>query len=143
MVNGEKLLSVKELIPEDIEIREALQKFLSILTKMYKLGLLDLIEGLIDRDVIKGLVSTFLTTGVLKILDNFDKITDAISKIDFDKLDLAIDTLNSALEVLSKKEIKPIGILGMLRSLRDENAKKGLAILIDLLKTVGSNYQSV
>ncbi len=124
----------------DKETLEALQKFTNIIVKMSKMGLLDLIEGLIDEEVIGRASEVFVTTGLLKALDNFDKLTNILSEIDYDKLDGTAKLINSTLEALSKDSVKPVGLFGAMRALRDKDAKKGLGLLIEILKAIGRNY---
>ncbi len=44
---------------------------------------------------------------------------------------------NEAVEAFERPDVEPVGVLGMLRSSRDEDIRRGMAVILELLRHVG------
>ncbi|KAA8922291.1 hypothetical protein [Thermoplasma sp.] len=72
-----QLDNLSKITPEDIEI---MQKLSRIAQKLQKLGLLDVVEGVLDDDRTIGAIASFLTSDtMLEILVNRDNLIKLIA----------------------------------------------------------------
>ncbi|WP_297215504.1 hypothetical protein [Thermoplasma sp.] len=72
-----QLDNLSKITPEDIEV---MQKFSRIAQKLEKLGLLDVLEGILDDDRTISAITSFLTSDtMLEILVNRDNIVKLIA----------------------------------------------------------------
>ena len=123
----------------DEEALEAVQKFIELLKKLNETGILDALLGILEPSVIGALMKLIMHPGFLKLVDRLDKIGDLLNNIEIDNIDALAPLINSAIEAMGKKP-KPTGAFGMLFALRNKDAKKGLGLMVELLKALGSKY---
>ncbi|WP_153280186.1 hypothetical protein [Thermoplasma sp. Kam2015] len=72
-----QLDNLSKITPEDIEV---MQKFSRIAQKLERLGLLDVLEGILDDDRTISAITSFLTSDtMLEILVNRDNIVKLIA----------------------------------------------------------------
>lgn len=120
----------------------ALESLLDTLVAMEESGLLSLMKGLSDRDLISGVNDLLIGLGTLRLLDNFDKIQEALAKLDYDKLPKLVELLNRVAEAL-EREHEPAGILDLLKAGRDPNVRKSLGLLLEIARELGKADGSV
>lgn len=115
---------------------EALRKFVGLIRKLDEAGILDYLIEFLEPDLIEKLMKLATHPGIPKLIENIDKLAILLDKLDYNHIDLLVIFLNSAGEAFSKKP-RPRGLFGTVLSLRDKDAKRGVGILIELLKTLG------
>lgn len=123
----------------DEESIEALNKFIELLRKLNTTGIMDAIIDLLEPNVIGALMKLLMQPGMMRLLDHADKLALLLDKLDYENIDKLAALLNSTIKALERKP-KPTGAFGMLFALRNKNAKKGMGVLVELLKALGENY---
>jgi len=100
---------------------EAIEKMLAVLDNLERSGVLDLLQALTDPDVVERLSHILVTPGLLRLLDNLDKLTDTLSRV------------ASALE----EPAEPASLGRLLAELRDPEVRRGLARLLAVIREIG------
>ncbi len=91
-----QLDNLSKITPEDIEI---MQKLSRIAQKLQKLGLLDLLEGVLDDDKTISAITSFLTSDtMLEILVNRDNLVKLVALLSKNE---TYSNLSAILEKLS------------------------------------------
>ncbi|BDC18989.1 DUF1641 domain-containing protein [Acidianus sp. HS-5] len=71
------------------------------------------------------------------------KMMDTINIVkDIAKEQSTVNLLTAVGNALKSEKVKPIGLGGLLSSLRDPEVQKGLGVVIEILKNIGSYYKS-
>lgn len=53
-----------------------------------------------------------------------------------------VQSVNATSEAIKSDNVKPIGLGGLLTSLRDPDVQRGLGLAISILKHIGKSYRS-
>ena len=101
-----KLLEV--LTPEYIE---PLIKFLRMIKRLDELGILDSLNDLLNNEVIEDLTRNLLTTNIIRLLNDYDKVMSIIAKLTEPQVR---EGLEKALDLIGA-----MGNVGLLDTLRD------------------------
>ncbi|WP_054857209.1 DUF1641 domain-containing protein [Vulcanisaeta sp. JCM 16159] len=101
-----KLLEV--LTPEYLE---PLIKFLKVIKRLDELGILDSLNDLLNNEVVKDLVKNLLTTNVIKLLNEYDKLLSIMAKFTEPSIR---DGVEKALDLIGA-----MGNVGLLDTLKD------------------------
>ncbi|GAB6945760.1 DUF1641 domain-containing protein [Vulcanisaeta sp. JCM 14467] len=101
-----KLLEV--LTPEYIE---PLIKFLRMVRRLDELGILDSLNDLLSNEVIEDLAKNLLTTNVIRLLNDYDKVLSIIAKLTEPQVR---EGLEKVLDLIGA-----MGNVGLLDTLRD------------------------
>jgi len=105
------------------EVRRALVKAVDLLANLERSGLLDLLVAVTDEDVVRRVVQLVMATGTMKLADNLPGLLD--------KLGAVAATLAEPAE--------PLGITGLLESLKDPAVARGLSRLVAVLRVLGED----
>jgi uncharacterized protein YjgD (DUF1641 family) len=100
---------------------EALEKLVKVAVKMNESGLLDFMEALADGRIIREALEALLSSGGLELLDKFNAL---------------VKELGEAADVLVE-EPRPLGLTGILESLKDPDVRRGVGRLLLALKVLG------
>ncbi|WP_338598304.1 DUF1641 domain-containing protein [Sulfolobus tengchongensis] len=106
--------TIDKLVEELIESKEAIESFLKLINSLQKTGILPLLVG---------------------ILNSFDENLAFLAE----QNSMLIRNVNVIYAVLSgKEETKEISLSELLRELNDPDVKRGLYLLLKILKAIGS-----
>ena len=85
--------------------------------------------------VLDRVVESYSEEDVRALGDNIVTILDTVRNVTQPEV---LEVANEAVEVIGKpEEVEPVGVLGMLRSTRDDDVKRGMAVLLEVLRHLG------
>ncbi|MEB2835728.1 MAG: DUF1641 domain-containing protein [Desulfurococcales archaeon] len=122
MAERDELMEVIDKLGQP-EVREALVKAVDLLANLERSGLLDLLIALTDEDVVKRIVQLVMTTGTMKLADNLPELLDKLG----------------AIAATLAEPAEPLGITGLLESLKDPAVARGLSRLVTVLRALGGD----
>lgn len=138
-INGvENLLKLAgELSNEDTVV--ALNKAMDLVKALDRIGIMDSLNDLLkEPELVSDVSRAVLSTGLIHLLNNLDEVSNALAAIDFKSL----STLLSALAGLTKK-MEPTDVFSSLRRLlSNDDAKRGLAMVINALEKLGASSEN-
>ncbi|MGH9327582.1 MAG: DUF1641 domain-containing protein [Terriglobia bacterium] len=130
---------VTRLESAPVEHAEALLAGYELLQKLHDRGVLDLACGLVGSTdkVLRSLVDAALSPGSVRAVRNSISIASFMAELDPDLFSGFLHGLAQALNRAKEQEKKPPGFLGLLKHLRSEDLRRGLALVNGLLEAWG------
>ncbi len=126
------------------EAGKALEELLDIMTKLKESGLLDMMKAMIeryedlmtymaqDRRLFKAMV---MVEGALNGIEDADA-----AKLKYASMGLS-QCSTKALEEVMDKGVEPVGLMGLLKALRDPDVMYGLGLMIAMAKSIGRCFR--
>lgn len=126
------------------EAGKALEELLDMLTKLKESGLLDMLKAMLehyedlmtymaqDRRLFKAMV---MVEGALNGIEEADA-----AKIKYASMGLS-QCSTKALEEIMDKGVEPVGLMGLLKALRDPDVMYGLGLMIAMAKGIGKCFK--
>ena len=120
----------------------ALEELLELVVKLKKTGVLDLLNRVVDifdrnREAAENLLT--LIEGLLEgISQAYEGQEDKASLKQF--MTRASKCVSETIQTTDLARAKPLGLTGILSSLRDKNVQKGIGVIFELLRQLGRCY---
>ncbi|UXD21979.1 hypothetical protein IPA_00430 [Ignicoccus pacificus DSM 13166] len=126
---------------ENIEdATKAMEELLEMLAKLKETGLLDMMKAIVER--YEDLM-TFLAQDrrLFHAMTLGEAMLNGMENVDAIRLKLSMQNLSEcAFEALASEEVEkaePVGLMGLMRALRDPDVMMGLGLLIAMAKALG------
>ncbi len=126
------------------EAGKALEELLDIMTKLKESGLLDMLKAMVERyeDLMTYMAQD---RRLFKAMVMVEGALNGIEEADAAKLKYASMGLSQcstkALEEVMDKGVEPVGLMGLLKALRDPDVMYGLGLMIAMAKSVGKCFR--
>ena len=126
------------------EAGKALEEFLDIMAKLKESGLLDMMKAMVERyeDLMTYMAQD---RRLFKAMVLFEGAMNGLEDADAAKLKYASMGLTQcstkALEEVMDKGVEPVGLMGLLKALRDPDVMYGLGLLLAMAKSVGKCFR--
>jgi uncharacterized protein YjgD (DUF1641 family) len=116
---------------------ESIQSALELLEVLHEQGVLDLLRGVVAaRDQVVDTVTAAVDTPEsIRAIRNFLLLTKFFGSIPPEVLHSLVQTVINGAK--REKSHRAPGVLHLLRSLRSENSRHALAVMLDLVESVG------
>jgi len=114
----------------------ALERTLDLLVKLDEMGVLEVVDEVLDPDVIGYLARLLMHPGLLRAADRLDLVFEALGKLDIEAATSQVELVNKALKAVPE-EAEPVGLLGLLGALGDPDVQRGLGFLVEFLRNLG------
>jgi len=114
----------------------ALEKALDLVVKLDEMGVLEVVDEVLQPEVIGYLMKYIMHPGLLKAADRLDLVLDALGRVDIEAATKQVELLNKAVKAVPEKA-EPVGIGGLLGALRDPDVQRGLGFLVEFLRNLG------
>ncbi len=125
------------------ETISSIKSVLELLKDLQNTGIIDPIKGLLkDEETLGKIISGLINDFTMNLLTNWDNIMNGLSSMNLENFKYYTNLINEIGDALRVEKVKPIGLGGLLSSLRDPEVQKGLGIVISILKHIGENYKS-
>lgn len=131
MFNFEKISALLEALAKNAD---ALSKLVSALEALDKSGLLDVLSSLAEPEVLGEAAKAYLSTGTFYLLNEAPKLLDGLASM------RVAQALNDAIDESKAKQV-PGFVESINYLLLDEDARRGLYLLVRLLKGIGASLR--
>ncbi len=134
--NYEELLALLARLSEP-RTKESVEKALDLLNALSDIGLLDTLKDLLnDPEVLGNISRAFINTGTTYLLSNLDALLDILTHV---RLHSYAASLKNAINEVAS-DGRPV-IQSLIELLKDEDARKGLNLLLLSVKYLGKQLK--
>ena len=135
------------MVEEKIKVEEpskALEELLGMLAKLKESGLLDMLKSIIERyeDLMTYMAQD---RRIFKAMSMVEGALNGLEDADAAKLKYASMGLSQcstkALEEIMDKGVKQVGIIDLLKALRDPDVAYGLGLMLAMAKSIGRCFK--
>jgi len=135
------------MVEEEIKVEEpskALEELLGMLAKLKESGLLDMLKSIIERyeDLMTYMAQD---RRIFKAMSMVEGALNGLEDADAAKLKYASMGLSQcstkALEEIMDKGVKQVGIIDLLKALRDPDVAYGLGLMLAMAKSIGRCFK--
>ena len=126
------------------EAGKALEELLDTLAKLKESGILDMLKAMVERyeDLMTYLAQD---RRLFKVMVMAEGALNGMEDADSAKLKYASMGLShcasKALENIMDGEVKPVGLMGLLKALRDPDVMYGMGLMIAMAKSIGRCFK--
>lgn len=134
----EPTLDLDTLVKQFMSKQEAFNEFMDILQLLHERGILTAFKAALERyEDLLGVVADWLEGMGAQSPTNLFELLNAVAKADIQGLSVMISAVSKG--AASTRSEQPPSLEALLKSLEDENVRRGLWAVIQTLKEIGSS----
>ncbi|AOL17811.1 hypothetical protein BFU36_10165 [Sulfolobus sp. A20] len=125
------------------DMLNTINTILSLMEDLNKVGILDVIRGIIkDENTLGNIINGLVNDFTLNLLNNWKEIANDLSKIDLRNFKYYTWLVSATGEALKVENVQPVTSLWELyRLFRDKDVQRGLGVVVSVLRHIGKVYE--